>query len=178
MYGHSPAEAVGRHWSFLATADDDCAQSIARDQDELQATESHETESWHRRHDATLFWADVVTMAVNTGATLLGFVQVVRDVSDRRRAHDAAVESERSFRLLVEGVTDYSIFMLSPGRLITSWNLGASRIKGYSAYEIIGSHFPRFFLYTGRCAGGPAATCARHRRARRTLRIRRMAGQA
>ena len=151
IYGYSAADAIGRHWAFLATADDDCAQSTAR----VQGTESDETEGWHRRHDGTLFWANVVTTAVEAGARLLGFVQVVRDVSDRRRAHDAAVESERSFRLLVEGVTDYSIFMLSPGGLITSWNLGASRIKGYSAHEIIGSHFSRFYTPDDAQAGLP-----------------------
>jgi PAS domain S-box-containing protein len=54
-------------------------------------------------------------------------------------------ESERRFRLLVEGVTDYAIFMLDPGGIITNWNPGAERIKGYRAGEIIGQHFSRFY---------------------------------
>lgn len=54
-------------------------------------------------------------------------------------------ESERRFRLLVEGVTDYAIFMLDPGGIITNWNSGAERIKGYRAEEIIGQHFSRFY---------------------------------
>src|SRR6266481_4990582 len=54
-------------------------------------------------------------------------------------------ESERRFRLLVEGVTDYAIFMLDPGGIIANWNSGAERIKGYRAGEIIGQHFSRFY---------------------------------
>jgi PAS domain S-box-containing protein len=54
-------------------------------------------------------------------------------------------ESERRFRLLVDGVTDYAIFLLDPEGIITNWNAGAERIKGYRAEEIIGQHFSRFY---------------------------------
>jgi PAS domain S-box-containing protein len=54
-------------------------------------------------------------------------------------------ETERRFRILVEGVTDYAIFMLDPAGVITNWNPGAQRIKGYSREEIIGQHFSRFY---------------------------------
>jgi PAS domain S-box-containing protein len=51
------------------------------------------------------------------------------------------LESERSFRLLVEGVADYALYMLDPTGIVTSWNVGGERIKGYSANEILGQHF-------------------------------------
>jgi PAS domain S-box-containing protein len=54
-------------------------------------------------------------------------------------------ESERRFRLFVEGVLDYAIFMLDPDGHVTNWNAGAQRIKGYTAAEIIGQHFSRFY---------------------------------
>jgi len=54
-------------------------------------------------------------------------------------------ESERRFRLLVEGVTDYAIFMLDPTGIVINWNPGAQRIKGYSREDIIGQHFSRFY---------------------------------
>ena len=54
-------------------------------------------------------------------------------------------ESERQFRLLVQGVTDYAIYMLDPTGRIASWNAGGERIKGYAADEIIGQHFSRFY---------------------------------
>src|SRR5712675_46471 len=64
-------------------------------------------------------------------------------------------ESERRFRLLVEGVTDYAIFMLDPGGIITNWNSGAERIKSYRAKEIIGQHFSRFSTPEARENGLP-----------------------
>ena len=59
-------------------------------------------------------------------------------------AFDRLRVSEERFRLLVQGVTDYAIFMLDPDGSVTNWNLGAERIYGYSAAEIVGSHFSRF----------------------------------
>ncbi|PDT91582.1 hybrid sensor histidine kinase/response regulator [Bradyrhizobium sp. Y36] len=65
-------------------------------------------------------------------------------------------ESERSFRLLVEGVADYALYMLDPQGIITSWNIGGERIKGYSPEEILGQHFSRFYTDTDRANGRPA----------------------
>ncbi|WP_284262771.1 PAS domain-containing sensor histidine kinase [Bradyrhizobium iriomotense] len=65
-------------------------------------------------------------------------------------------ESERSFRLLVEGVADYALYMLDPTGIITSWNIGGERIKGYSPAEIIGQHFSRFYTEIDRANGKPA----------------------
>ncbi|WP_407175127.1 ATP-binding protein [Bradyrhizobium sp. STM 3562] len=65
-------------------------------------------------------------------------------------------ESERSFRLLVEGVADYALYMLDPNGIITSWNIGGQRIKGYFPEEIVGQHFSRFYTETDRANGKPA----------------------
>ena len=65
-------------------------------------------------------------------------------------------ESERSFRLLVEGVADYALYMLDPTGLVTSWNIGGERIKGYSPEEILGQHFSRFYTETDRANGKPS----------------------
>jgi PAS domain S-box-containing protein len=61
-------------------------------------------------------------------------------------SREALHHSEQQFRLLVEGVTEYAIFMLDTGGHILSWNAGAQRIKGYTASEIIGRHFSTFYL--------------------------------
>src|SRR5262249_18881024 len=74
----------------------------------------------------------------------------------RRTAQDSLRESERQFRLLVANVTDYALFMLDPNGIVTSWNAGAQRIKGYKADEIIGQHFSRFYTERDRAAGVPA----------------------
>ncbi|HEY9455326.1 MAG TPA: ATP-binding protein [Bradyrhizobium sp.] len=64
-------------------------------------------------------------------------------------------ESERNFRLLVEGVADYALYMLDPTGIITSWNIGGQRIKGYAPGEIIGQHFSRFYTEIDRTNGKP-----------------------
>jgi PAS domain S-box-containing protein len=73
---------------------------------------------------------------------------------DRQRERDL-FESERNFRLLVEGVTDYALYMLDPTGVITSWNVGGQRIKGYTPDEILGQHFSRFYTEADRANGKP-----------------------
>jgi PAS domain S-box-containing protein len=64
-------------------------------------------------------------------------------------------ESERNFRLLVEGVVDYALYMLDLDGVVTSWNVGGQRIKGYAPDEIIGQHFSRFYTEGDRANGKP-----------------------
>ena len=85
---------------------------------------------------------------------------------DKQQQRDL-FESERSFRLLVEGVTDYALYMLDPTGIVTSWNIGAQRIKGYSPEEILGRHFSCFYSETDRANGKP----------QRALRIARETGR-
>jgi PAS domain S-box-containing protein len=66
------------------------------------------------------------------------------------------LESERNFRLLVEGVVDYALYMLDPNGVVTSWNIGGQRIKGYSPDDILGQHFSRFYTEADRANGKPA----------------------
>jgi len=97
-----------------------------------------------------------VTTALHTeGGQPAAYVNIVRDITEKRAAHEAVLESERRFRVLVNGVTDYAIFMLSPEGVVTNWNSGARRIKGYAAEEIIGSHFSRFYTPEDAATGLP-----------------------
>ena len=73
---------------------------------------------------------------------------------DQQQERDL-LESERNFRLLVEGVTDYALYMLDPSGVVTSWNIGGQRIKGYAPDEIIGEHFSRFYTEVDRANGKP-----------------------
>jgi PAS domain S-box-containing protein len=71
------------------------------------------------------------------------------------KVRESLVASERRFRLIVESVKDYAIFMLDPSGVVATWNTGAERIKGYTADEIIGQHFSRFYPESARRAGKP-----------------------
>jgi PAS domain S-box-containing protein len=105
-----------------------------------------EDEGWRVRKDGTMFWANVVITALrDPQGTLVGYAKVTRDLTERRRAEDSLRASEERFRLLVESVKDYGIFMLDPDGRVSSWNEGARRIKGYEAEEIIGRHFSVFY---------------------------------
>ena len=68
----------------------------------------------------------------------------------------ASLTNEGRYRLLIEAVTDYAIYMLDPSGVVTSWNPGAQRFKGYTADEIIGQHFSRFYTEEDQKAGLPA----------------------
>lgn len=81
-------------------------------------------------------------------------------MSDIQRPTDATPGTEEQFRILVHGVTDYAIYMLAPSGIVTSWNVGAERIKGYSQREILGQHFSCFYTDEDKVAGAPALTLA------------------
>jgi PAS domain S-box-containing protein len=78
------------------------------------------------------------------------------DIAERRKTHDALVESEWRFRTVIQGIADYAIFLLDQDGCITEWNVGAQRILQYSADEIIGAHFSRFFSEEEQQSGEPA----------------------
>src|SRR5260370_39335061 len=71
--------------------------------------------------------------------------QITRAPTEREGAQEKLQFIEERFRLLVEGVRDYAIFMLDPQGRIVTWNIGTERLKGYTADEIIGQHFSVFY---------------------------------
>ena len=116
-----------------------------------------ESEGWRVRKDGSRFWANVVIDAIRSNSgQLIGFAKVTRDLTERRKADEALRKSEEQFRLLIQGVTDYAIYMLDPEGRVASWNAGAQRIKGYLAEEIIGKHFSCFYTGAERQVGIPA----------------------
>ncbi len=159
--GYAADEIIGLHFSTFYPAEDRQAGVPQRALETAREHGRFEAEGWRVRKDGTRFWASVVIDAVadETGE-LIGFAKITRDVTERRAAEEALRESERQFRILVNGVTDYALYLLDPNGVVTKWNAGAQRIKGYTADEAVGQHVSRFYTDADREAGLPARTLA------------------
>jgi PAS domain S-box-containing protein len=156
MIGYSADEIVGQHIGRFYTREDRLAGLPARALATAVRERRYATEGWRVRKDGSRFWAAVVIDAIrNPEGGFIGFAKITRDITERRQAHDELLASERQFRLLINGVTDYALYMLDPNGIVISWNAGAERIKGYATGEIIGQHFSRFYTSADRAAGLP-----------------------
>jgi PAS domain S-box-containing protein len=155
--GYEADEVIGDHYSRFFTPEDREAGLPAR-QLEIAAREGRfEAEGWRVRNDGSRFWAHVVLDPVRTpDGKLIGFAKITRDVTEKKKAEQRLWDSEQRFRLLVQGVRDYAIYMLDREGRVTNWNSGAQAIKGYAEQEIVGEHFSRFYTDEDREAGAPA----------------------
>ena len=144
--GYQPDEIIGQHFSRFYTDEDRKTGLPARALETARRTGKFESEGWRVRKDGTQFWAAVVIDPIRSPTgDVIGYAKITRDLTERKQAEQMLKVSEEQFRLLVQGVTDYAIYMLDPEGNITNWNLGAQRIKGYTPEEIIGKHFSQFY---------------------------------
>ncbi|MFH0020306.1 PAS domain S-box protein [Pseudomonas fluorescens] len=154
--GYEEAEILGEHFSRFYTAEDRAAGLPQRALNTAINEGRFEGEGWRVRKDGTNFWSHVVIdPIIDPDGRLLGFAKITRDLTDRKMAEETLKQSEQQFRLLVQGVTDYAIYMLSPEGRVSNWNQGAQRIKGYLPEEIIGQHFSIFYTPEDRELGEP-----------------------
>jgi PAS domain S-box-containing protein len=154
--GFSHDEIIGDHFSRFYTADDIFAHAPEKALSIAAAEGRYEAEGWRIRKNGEQFWTHVVIDPIKAdGGELIGFAKITRDLTERKQAQEALADRDEQFRRLVLNVTDYAIYMLSPEGFVSSWNLGAERIKGYSADEVIGQHFSRFYPEEERAKGTP-----------------------
>jgi PAS domain S-box-containing protein len=146
VLGWKPSTYVGRLFGTRASEEDKAKlekmlKSIVEGKETIVQVE-------FRSPHADGGFRDLLLMAgpfYDEDGKIAGLVTAARDISERKRMEQALRDSEEKVRLMIEGVSDYAIFMLDVNGHVASWNLGAEGIKGYQASEIIGKHFSIFY---------------------------------
>jgi PAS domain S-box-containing protein len=144
--GYRAEEIVGSHFSVFYPKEDLDAGKPQRELDIATREGRFAEEGWRVRKSGERFWASISLTALrDTEGRLTGFAKVTRDVTDLREASEALRQSEERLRLMIDVVRDYAIFMLDQTGHVVSWNVGAERLKGYRASDILGKHFSIFY---------------------------------
>lgn len=148
LAGYQPDELHNKSFSILYHIPNDTIKM----EYELNKTRKkgfYQVEGWKTRKDKTSFWAEISLNAIydeGSEKKVTGFTCVLKDVTARKTNELELRKNEERFRLLVEGIRDYSVFMLDPEGYILTWNDGAKQINGYNSSEIIGKHFSIFYI--------------------------------
>lgn len=155
--GYKAAEIVGKHFSLFYSEAERAADLPGQNLRIARSTGRFEAQGWRLKKDGGAFWAHVIIDAVHDDdGHLVGFAKITRDCTEQHQALQTQREHERRFRLLVQGVSDYAIYMLDLDGHVVNWNAGAQRAKGYLEHEIVGQHFSVFYTPEDRAAGLPA----------------------
>jgi PAS domain S-box-containing protein len=161
LKGYTAEEILGRHFSTFYPSEEVAKGTPARALAIAAREGRFEAQGWRCAKGGRRFWAQVLIRPIrDAGGGLIGYAKVTRDLSERKAAEDALERSEEQFRMLVQAVTDYAIFMLDRNGIVTNWNAGARRAKGYEPHEVIGTHFSRFYRPEDRADGLPARALA------------------
>ncbi len=159
--GYDASDIIGQHFSLFYTPEDRAAGVPEQALRTAAQQGKFETESWRLRKDGSRFWAHVVIDPIpGADGEVIGYAKITRDLTERKLAQEALRKSEDQFSRLVLSVTDYAIYMLDPDGLVSSWNAGAQRIKGYAPDEIIGKHFSTFYTPDDQQSGQPQQALA------------------
>ncbi len=159
LLGWEEADVLGRPCKLIFTPED-CAAGVPEAEMLMALNEGRAMdERWHVRRDGTRFWAMGELLPLHDGE-LLGYLKILRDCTEQRRAAEALRESEQRYRLIVESARDYAIFTTDLLGRITSWNRGAREVLGWDEAEALGR--PHSILYTpeDHLAGVPEAEMA------------------
>jgi PAS domain S-box-containing protein len=151
--GTATAPGIGRagHGDPLMAEFRAVARDMENDERGLLVQRNADSERRFRQTRVALSFGGALALLI---AALAGWL-VPRAYAARQRTQAALLSSEERMRILIEGVADYSIFMLDPQGTVVTWNAGAERMKGYKANEIIGENFSRFYTQSDVNQGKP-----------------------
>lgn len=154
--GYAAQEIVGQHFSRFYTQEEQVRDQPLRNLETARTTGRFEAHGWRVRKDGSTFWAHVVIDAIKGDqGEVIGFAKITRDCTQQQNALLAQRKEERNFRLLVQAVSEYAVYMLDVHGHVVNWNIGAERAKGYKEHEIVGKHFSVFYAPEDRAAGLP-----------------------
>ncbi len=156
LLGYDAEEFIGLPFAAIFTPEDVLKQQPAQELERARTTGRSDDKRVHLRKDGSGFPADgVVTAIRNETGNIIAYSKVMHDISAAHHASEALRQSEERYRLLVENVRDYAIFLLDAEGRVASWTAEAARIKGYTAEEIVGRHFRVFFTEEDQRRGAP-----------------------
>jgi PAS domain S-box-containing protein len=154
LTGYSENELLGKPFHLLTSNQTD---SIKSHYDLINAVAKGKllVQGWNLTREAARYWAETTISPIYDNAEHTGFVCIIRDISEKKQDEIVLRQSEERYRLLVEGIRDYLIYMLDTEGNIITWNEGAQRLTGYLPSEIIGKHFSVFYIANDLAADKP-----------------------
>ncbi|MCD6017399.1 MAG: sensor histidine kinase [Bacteroidetes bacterium] len=144
--GYSESEIIGKHFSTFYLEEDLAVDLPNKLMKLAEQTGRAVQEGWRKRKDGTKFWGSITITALHDEHhNVIAYCKVTRDLTDKKTAEDQLRKSEERYHQMIAEVQDYAIILLSPEGVIENWNIGAEKIKGYKASEVIGKKFELFY---------------------------------
>ncbi len=150
----APHTMVGQPYACLFTAEDQARGKAEQVLNLARANGGFEEESWRVRRDGSRYWASVFVEPVHAEAgRIIGYVTMMRDISETRALREALRRSEQRISLIMSSIAHYAIFMLDIDGIVASWNSAAESTLGYAKQDIIGQHFSCFLCFEDQASG-------------------------